>query len=70
MAGYHKGLEGVNTNLREVIPPDRFMRLEEETFQVLKEHSYNYYSTATYDEILINLVKFYEQNKGPIHKYD
>ena len=45
------------------VNPIRTIQLSEQTFQVLKEHPSRYYSSPSYDEVLVNLVKFYEQNE-------
>jgi hypothetical protein len=52
------------------VNPSRTMQLTEHAYQVLKEHASRYYSSPEYNEVLVNPVKFYEQNDGPTHKYD
>ncbi|HJS63889.1 MAG TPA: hypothetical protein VJ767_03415 [Nitrososphaeraceae archaeon] len=62
-----------NSRLTRLINPSggsRTMQLSEETFQTSKEHASHYYSSPSFDEVLVNLVKFYEQNDGRSHKYD
>ncbi len=65
-------LVGRYTKMNQVNPPShcRTMQITEQTFRVLKEHAIKYYSNPTYDEMLVNLVKFYEQNDGPTHNYE
>ena len=55
---------------RNPVNPIRTMQLLEQTFQVLKGHASSYYSSPSYDEVLVNLVKFYEQNDGPKYYND
>ncbi len=69
MVKSHPGVDSLLTNIRRVIPPRRTMEITEETFKVLKEHASKHYSSPRYDEVLVNLVKFYESNDGPKH-YD
>ena len=38
------------------------MQISNDTFDMLKRHSSKYYDTVSYDEIIQNLIKFYDEN--------
>ena len=68
-------IAGIDSRLTRLVNPSspsdcRTMQLTEHTYQVLKEHASRYYSSASYDEMLVNLVRFYEQNDGPKYYND
>lgn len=64
-------ITGRLTKIKEVNPSGRvIMKIREETYQIMKEHAIKYYSNPTFDEIIINSIKFYEQNDGPKHYND
>ncbi len=65
-------IPGIDSRLTRLVDPSseaagRTMQLTAETYQVLKEHASRYYSSPRYDEVLVNLVKFYEEKEGPKH---
>lgn len=71
MVKSHPGIDSLLSKLREVnltaadsVSQHRTMEIREETFRVLKEHASKHYSSPNYDEMLVNL-KFYEENDGP-----
>jgi hypothetical protein len=67
-----RNIPGIDSRLTRLVNPNpsTVIRLTAEAHKVLKEHTSRYYSNTVVSEVIINLVKVYEQNDGPKYYND